>query len=100
MSSIEELIKIRKKQEKLKLKPYKEIHKQIWNEIENIVKLNIQNSMVYQVPSLLFGHTQYDVEDCCKWQINKLQTKGKSYITAYLLENNIIYIRWDFSDKK
>jgi hypothetical protein len=92
MLNLDELKKHNKEREKLKLEPYKLIFDMVCTKIKESSTILGHTHCLYQIPEFILGYTTYDVNDCSKWLINKLNKLGFNNIECY--ENNIILIIW------
>jgi len=93
MLKIDELKKLNKKREELKLEPYKKIFEMICNKIVEASSILNQEYCIYQVPEILFGYSLYEIDDCCIWLKKKILKKGISSVD--ILERNILVIKWN-----
>lgn len=92
MINFDELKKLNKEREKLKLEPYKKILELITAKITDASSVLNQNYCVYKVPEFVFGLSSYNIDECCEWIKNELLKMGVNKVE--ILEHHIMVITW------
>ena len=87
---INKLKKIHKSKIDLKFKTFEHILKMSHTKI-NRLGLNGINNCWFVIPSLIWGYSIYDINECSEYVVKKLKEEGFD-VELYL--PNIIYISW------
>ena len=88
--SIKELDKETKVKKTVKNDAYNEVLKECYAKVKTRNKLGYK-SIMYKVPSILFGYPLYDVNDLATFIIRKLQKGG---FTVYIVQGSLL-ISWE-----
>jgi hypothetical protein len=92
MINFNELKKLNKEREKIKLEPYQKILELISAKIVDSSSVLNQNYCVYKVPEFVFGLPSYDLNECCQWIKKELLKNGVDKVE--ILEHYIMVITW------
>lgn len=88
--STKELDKETKVKKTVKNDAYNEVLKECYTKVKTRNKLGYK-SILYKVPSILFGYPLYDVNDLATFIIRKLQKGG---FTVYIVQGSLL-ISWE-----
>lgn len=90
MVKAQDLIKSQKKREEIKYKTFLKIYDNIEKKISFASASNFYY-VWYEVPEFIIGFPLYNLEECKKYVVNKIQENG---FTVEEFDVNIILITW------
>lgn len=91
-SEVDDLIQSRKQCRESKIKMYRN---SLRNCIKKVNHMNKEGSIetFYKIERLVFGHPEYDFEECTEYVMMELQ---KMYFDVAKIEDDIIFVSWKY----